>query len=98
MTSSSAARAVSMAVGVARGAYTLIQATAISDRWGTSHFGQLNGLLTAPMLVASAVAPFAGAAIAAATGSQARSFLVLACVAALAAVLFLGAAPRSART
>ncbi len=89
--------AASITVGVARGAYTLVQATAVSDRWGTSHFGRLNGVLNAPMLVASAIAPFAGAAIAEATGSQARSFVVLACVAAVAAVLFLATSPRSAR-
>jgi len=85
---------VSMVVGVGRGMYTLIQATAVSDRWGTSHFGQLNGVLTAPIMVASAIAPFAGAAIAAATGSQARAFVVLACIAAAAAVLFLATTPR----
>ena len=87
---------VSMAVGVSRGAYTLIQATAVSDRWGTSQFGQLNGVLTAPILIGSAIAPFAGAAIAEVAGSQARSFVVLAAVAGVASVLFLATMPRSA--
>lgn len=86
---------VSMVVGVSRGTYTLIQATAVSDRWGTAHFGRLNGVLTAPILIASAIAPFAGAAIAQVTGSQARSFVVLAGVAAVAALLFLATAPRA---
>ncbi|UPK75376.1 MFS transporter [Nocardioidaceae bacterium SCSIO 66511] len=87
---------ISMAVGVSRGAYTLIQATAISDRWGTTNFGRLNGVLTAPIMTAMAVAPFAGTLIAGLTGSQSRSFLVLASIAALASVLFLATAPRTA--
>ncbi|UYM07692.1 MFS transporter [Solicola gregarius] len=87
--------AASVAVGVGRGTYTLVQATAISDRWGTANFGSLNGILTAPMLIASAIAPFAGAALAELTGSQARSFVVLAAVAAVAAGLFLATTPRS---
>ncbi|MGH3357337.1 MAG: MFS transporter, partial [Nocardioidaceae bacterium] len=86
---------VSMVVGVARGTYTLIQATAVSDRWGTRHFGQLNGVMSAPILLGSAVAPFAGAALADLLGGQSRSFLVLAGVALVAAALFLATTPRT---
>ncbi|WP_343899347.1 MFS transporter, partial [Nocardioides aquaticus] len=53
-----------MLLGLARGLYTLVQATAITDRWGPTSYGTLNGILTAPALASSAVAPFAGAALA----------------------------------
>lgn len=85
--------ALGMLVGLARGIYTLIQATAITDRWGPSAYGTLNGLLMAPSLVGSASAPFVGAALAHLVGSYAHAFLVLAGLAALAAVLLLWASP-----
>lgn len=77
---------VSAVMGVARGIFTLIQATAVSDRWGTSRFGHLNGILSAPVMVASAVAPFAGAALADTLGGQQEAFLVLAGLALVAVV------------
>ena len=60
---------VGMALRLARGAYTLVNATAVTDRWGPGAYGTLNGLLTAPALMASAVAPFAGAGLAKLLGS-----------------------------
>jgi MFS family permease len=89
---------VSTLVGMLRGLLTLVEATAVSDRWGVAGFGRLNGILTAPTLVVAAIGPFAGAAIAEGTGSQGTSFLILAAVAALAAALALGTAPRASRT
>ncbi len=85
---------LSLVLGLARGLYTLVQATAVTDRWGPADYGRLNGVLTAPALAASAAAPFAGAALAALTGSYAAAFLVLAGVA-VAAALLLGRADRS---
>ncbi len=82
-----------MLLGLARGLYTLVQATAVTDRWGPSSYGRLNGVLTAPALAAAALAPFAGALLAATTGSYARAFLVLAVLAALGAVLLGAAGP-----
>ena len=87
--------ALGMVLGLARGIYTLIQATAITDRWGPAGYGTLNGILTAPALVASAAAPFAGAALAELLGGYSEAFLVLAAVAALAALLAAGTSPRS---
>ena len=87
--------ALGMVLGLARGVYTLVQATAVTDRWGPAAYGTLNGILTAPALVASAIAPFAGAALAQLLGSYADAFLVLAGLAAVAAVLMLGATPRT---
>jgi MFS family permease len=78
--------AVSAAMGVARGIFTLIQATAVSDRWGIARFGHLNGILSAPVLVASALAPFAGAALADLLGGQQEAFVALAVLAVVAIV------------
>lgn len=85
--------AVSAVVGMLRGLLTLLEATAVSDRWGTTGFGRLSGILYMPMTVASAVAPFGGAWIAAALGSQRNAFLVLGAVAMLAALLSVGTGP-----
>ena len=54
---------------------------------GTRRIRTLNGLLTAPSLVASAAAPFVGAALAQGLGSYTQAFLVLAGLAGLAAAL-----------
>lgn len=51
--------------GMVRGNRTVFQATAATDRWGTTHYGRLSGLLAAPATTAAALAPFAGAALAA---------------------------------
>ncbi|MCW2760130.1 MAG: major facilitator superfamily 1 [Marmoricola sp.] len=85
--------ALGVVLGLARGIYTLIQATAITDRWGPDGYGTLNGILTAPALVAAASAPFVGAALADLLGGYSAAFLVLAGVAAVAAVLAAGASP-----
>ncbi|MGB3764435.1 MAG: MFS transporter, partial [Ornithinimicrobium sp.] len=83
-----------MVLGLARGVYTLIQATAVTDRWGPAAYGTVNGILTAPALAAAAVAPFVGAALAQVLGSYADAFLVLATLAGVAAALMVGATPR----
>ena len=85
-----------MLAGAARGVFTLLQATAISDRWGTAHYGRLNGLLSAPAMVATALAPWAGAALSEVLGGYPIVFAVLAGVAALAAVLAAGSVPPAA--
>jgi MFS family permease len=87
-----------MLLGLARGIYTLIQATAITDRWGPAGYGALNGILTAPALVAAASAPFVGAALAHVLGSYSAAFLALAAVATGAGGLALGASPRATRS
>lgn len=56
--------AVAVAAGMARGIMTLLQATAITERWGSTHYGHLSGLLTAPIMLTTALAPFTGAALA----------------------------------
>jgi MFS family permease len=89
--------AAAMLAGAVRGVFTLLQATAVSDRWGAAHYGRLNGLLSAPALLATALAPWAGAALAQALGSYPAVFLILAGIAALAAVLAIGSTPEPGR-
>ncbi|UPT43231.1 MULTISPECIES: MFS transporter [Streptomyces] len=88
--------ALSIIAGMVRGNLTLLQATAITDRWGTTHYGRLSGLLAAPTTTASALAPFAGAALAMPLGGYPQLFGALAAVSVLASVTALRAAPRSA--
>lgn len=82
--------AVSVAAGMVRGNLTPLQATAITDRWGTSHYGRLSGLLAAPTTAASALAPFAGAALAAPLSGYPHLFDLLALIAGLAALVTIG--------
>jgi MFS family permease len=85
-----------MLAGAARGVFTLLKATAVSDRWGSAHYGRLNGLLFAPVMVATALAPWAGAALSEVLGGYPAVFAVLAGLAALAAVLIAGTVPQHA--
>ncbi|GAA1194739.1 MFS transporter [Pseudonocardia alaniniphila] len=89
--------AVGMLVGAARGILTLLQATSISERWGSAHYGRLGGLLAAPAMFATALAPWAGAALADVLGGYANVFLLLAVLAAVAAILIAGSVPAPVR-
>lgn len=80
--------------GAARGITTLLQATAVSDRWPPRYYGRLSGLLSAPATVAVAVSPWAGAALAGVLGGYPLVFGLLAGAAALGAVLAVGSRPR----
>jgi MFS family permease len=79
--------AAAMLVGAARGVFTLLQATAITDRWGPTHYGHLMGLLSAPMLVVTALAPWACTALAGLVGGYPAVFWILAGLTGLAALL-----------
>ncbi|MFW6598362.1 MFS transporter [Propionibacteriaceae bacterium Y2011] len=81
--------AASMLAGVGRGIATLLQATAVTDRWGPRAYGRLSGVLGLPVLLAAAFAPFAGAVLADLTGSYARTFAVLTALAAVGTVLMI---------
>jgi MFS family permease len=85
--------AAAMLAGAARGVFTLLQATAVSDRWGTAHYGRLNGILSAPAMVATALAPWAGAALSEVLGGYPTVFALLAGLVALSAVLVAGSIP-----
>jgi len=85
--------AMAMVVGALRGIATLLQATAVSDRWGSEHYGAVSGVLTAPVMMAMAIAPWAGAAIASLTGYPAL-FVVLAGTGGAGALIAVGSTPR----
>ncbi len=79
--------ALSFGAGIARGIFTLIQATAVSDRWGAYEYGARSGILSGGVLTASAFAPWLGTLLASALGSYAAAFVVLAFGCLLATVL-----------
>ncbi|MFI9411517.1 MFS transporter [Nocardia gamkensis] len=81
-----------IAAGMSRGVFTLLQATAVSDRWGTGHYGRLTGLLAAPLMITMASAPFAATALASLFG-YATTFLLLAALAAAGAGLSIASIP-----
>ena len=83
--------------GGARGVFTLVQATAITDRWGRRYYGHLTGLLSAPMTITMALAPFAGAAAAGLFGSYSTTFLLLGLLAAAGTTLSLLTIPKLAK-
>lgn len=94
-TSLAALVTVAVLAGMVRGIATLVQATAVTDRWGTAHYGQLSGVLAAPIAVAAAVAPWAGAALAHHLGGYGPMFWVMAGIAAAAAILGSVSVPRT---
>ncbi len=78
---------VTVAAGMARGVMTLLQATAVTERWGMTHYGHLSGILSAPVMLATALGPFIGAALAGLLGGYAAMFVLLGGIAAVAALL-----------
>jgi MFS family permease len=79
--------ALSFASGSARGLFTLIQATAVADRWGTHHYGSRSGILAGATMSAAALAPWIGALTAVALGGYQQAFWLLAGVVVVAAFL-----------
>jgi MFS family permease len=73
--------------GAVRGAMTLIQATAVADRWGTRNYGAINGAFAAPVTIVAAITPAAGVAIAAGAGSYAFMAVIMAGVAVIGMIL-----------
>jgi len=81
--------ALAILVGATRGATTLLQATIVADNWGTTHYATLAGFFAAPITIATAIAPWAGTALATGIGSYPVTFAVLAALIAAATVLAL---------
>ena len=80
--------------GAVRGMLTLLNATAVTDRWGAGHYGRLTGLLAAPVTVTGALSPWLGAVVAAALHGYAFMVWVMSAVAAAAALIGLASVPR----
>jgi predicted MFS family arabinose efflux permease len=77
--------AAAVLAGAGRGLFTLVGATLVSDHWGPERYAAISGVHHAPVHVASALAPWAGAAIAGAAGGYPAMFGLLAAVTAVAA-------------
>lgn len=77
---------LSITAGAVRGNMTLLQATAVTDRWGVTDYGRLSGILAAPATTAAALAPFAGAVLVAPLGGYPHLFAALAGVSMVAAL------------
>jgi MFS family permease len=90
--------AAAAAVGAARGAFTLLQATAISDRWGIRNFATLNGILVAPTTVAAALAPAGGALLAQWLSGYSAAFLAFAILALMGAFIGIASIPSQRRS
>ncbi|WP_152361231.1 MFS transporter [Microlunatus speluncae] len=83
-----------MIAGVARGIGTLLQATAVPDRWGALAYGRISGVLAAPVTFASALAPWIGTTLAILVGGYPAMFGVLAVLATVAVILLGFSVPR----
>lgn len=73
--------------GAARGAFTLLQASVVADRWGQQHYGAVAGVFAMPITTATAVAPWSAAAVTVVVGSNITMFVVTSAVFGLAGVL-----------
>lgn len=83
----------SVVAGAVRGVATLLQATAVSDRWGAASYGALSAILGAPAVAAAALAPWAGAGLAAVMGGYPALFVLLAGLLGAAALLAAATSP-----
>lgn len=79
--------AAALAVGAGRGLLTLVQATAVADRWGPEHYTTLTSIMHTPLALAAALAPGVCALAAGAVGGYGPVFLALGAVALLGAAL-----------
>ena len=93
LTSAAALIVAATVAGTARGILTLLNATAVTDRWGAAHYGRLTGVLSAPLTVTTALAPWAGAGLAAVVGGYSPMLLVLAASTLGATALALASTP-----
>lgn len=78
---------IGIAAGAVRGAQTLVQGSAVAERWGTQNYGAINGVFAAPITLISALGPALGPLLAAATGSYSAMALFAVGLAGLALAL-----------
>jgi MFS family permease len=79
--------ALAVVAGAGRGLHTLLQASTVADRWGTRAFGRVNGVFSAPVTLAVALAPAGGVAVATLVGGFPAMFLALGLATVLAALV-----------
>jgi len=89
--------AVAVLAGMVRGISTLLQATAVPDRWGARDYGVLSSVVAAPSTITIAVAPVVGAGLAALLGGYASMLVCIAAVGVVAAALSLASVPEGER-
>ncbi|MFA4897875.1 hypothetical protein [Microbacterium sp.] len=77
---------IGIAAGAVRGAQTLVQGSAVADRWGTQNYGAINGVFAAPITLIGAFGPAIGPLLAVATGSYSAMALIAVALAALSLV------------
>jgi MFS family permease len=94
-TSLTALAFVAVISGVARGIKTLLHATAVTERWGATHYGHLSGMFSAPVTLATALGPWIGVVLASVLGGYAPMFLVLGGVGVVAALIRIASIPSS---
>ncbi len=68
---------VGVVVGALRGVHTLIQASAVSSRWGSKHYGSINGFFQAPLSIGLALSPAVGSIVATGMGSFSAMAVVM---------------------
>jgi MFS family permease len=78
---------IGLLAGSVRGALTLVQATAVVDRWGQERLGVLNGAFAAPVTIATALAPVAGVLLAEHAGGYAPAAAIFGGVVLVGAIL-----------
>jgi cyanate permease len=93
LTSLGAVVAAAVLAGAVRGMLTLLQATAVTDRWGACHYGRLSGLLAAPVAITAAASPWIGAVVAAVLHGYAAMVWAMATLAAVGALAGLASVP-----
>ncbi|GAB3040944.1 MFS transporter [Parafrigoribacterium mesophilum] len=81
---------VAVLAGAVRGSHTLIQASAVADRWGTQNYGAINGAFSAPITVLMALSPALGPIIATGFGSYSVMALVMGALGLVALVIARG--------
>jgi MFS family permease len=73
--------------GAVRGVFTLLEATIVSDHWGSARYASLNGVFNAPLTAATALAPSIGAALVPLVGGYPAMFGLLASAGVVGALL-----------
>lgn len=77
---------IGIATGAVRGAQTLVQGSAVADRWGTHNYGSINGVFAAPITIIGALGPSLGPLLAIASGSYSAVAVIAVALALVALV------------